>query len=80
MFSVDTYLYVEEITTNWQSDNDDGGDGYNSRLNFDTYAGDGVDYYKITAATYSSGQSGDFTVKASSGISLVPESEFSGVK
>jgi len=80
MSSIDTYLYVEEITTNWQSDNDDGGDGYNSRLNFDTYAGEGVDYYKITAATYSSGQTGDFTIKASSGISLVPESEFAGVK
>jgi hypothetical protein len=73
-------LYIEEITTGWQSDNDDGGEGYNSRINLDTNAGDGLDYYKITAATYSSGQSGDFTVKASSGISFVAESEFPGVK
>lgn len=80
MSSVDTYLYIEEITTGWTSSNDDGGDGYNSRLNFNTYSGDGVDYYKITAATYSSGQSGNFTLKASSGISFVPESEFPGVQ
>ncbi len=78
--NIDTYLYIEEITTGAQSENDDGGDGYNSRINLDTNSGDGLDYYKITAATYSGGQSGDFTVKVSSGISFVAESEFSGVK
>jgi endonuclease/exonuclease/phosphatase family metal-dependent hydrolase len=78
--SIDTYLYVEEITTGAQSENDDGGEGYNSRINLDTNVGDGLDYYKITAATYSSGQSGNFTLKASTGISFVAESEFPGVK
>lgn len=78
--SIDTYLYVEEITTQWQSENDDGGQGYDSRLTFDAYAGEGLDYYKITAATYSSGQTGSFTLKVNTGISLVPENEFPGVE
>jgi hypothetical protein len=71
--SVDTYLYVREINTNWHTDNDDGGDGHNSRVRFNTYSGSGYDYYRITAATYSSGKSGAFTINASQGESLTIE-------
>ena len=62
--NIDTYLYIVEMDGSWQSSNDDGGDGYNSRL---SYSSVGSAQYRLIAATYSSGQAGDFTLSVSNG-------------
>ncbi len=61
--SIDTYLYLLDINGNQISYNDDGGEGYNSRLNISLAAGK----YLLVAATYSSGQSGSFQLSVNQG-------------
>lgn len=61
--SIDTYLYLLDIKGNQISYNDDGGSGYNSRLNVSLTAGK----YLLVAATYSHGQSGNFQLSINHG-------------
>lgn len=63
MSSVDTYLYLLDGAGNVITQNDDGGDGYNSRITTSLGAGT----YQLVAATYSTGQSGSFTLKTTAG-------------
>ncbi len=65
--SIDTYLYIKKLDDSWQDSNDDGGDGYNSRLIYSSGL-TGATQYRITAATYSSGQSGGFNLTVTNGL------------
>ncbi|PAJ76246.1 phospholipase [Pseudoalteromonas sp. NBT06-2] len=72
---IDSYLYIEAMATNEIIENDDGGQGHNARVSIDNESGEGLTYYKITAATYANGQTGNFSLKVSSGISLVLQTD-----
>lgn len=61
--SVDTYLYLKDVNGNVVASDDDGGSGYNSNLVKTLTAG----IYTLTAATYSTGQSGSFAMTTSHG-------------
>ena len=63
MSATDTYLYLLNSSGSVITSDDDGGDGYNSRIAYSLSAGT----YEIVAATYSSGSSGIFTLEASLG-------------
>ncbi|WP_164011879.1 metallophosphoesterase [Pyxidicoccus trucidator] len=64
MSSVDTYLYLlNQDGSQLLAQDDDSGDGYNSRLTVSLGAG----RYMLVAATYSPGQLGDFTLNTSHG-------------
>lgn len=64
MSSVDTYLYLlNQDGSQLIAQDDDSGDGYNSRLTVSLGAGK----YMLVAATYSAGQRGDFTLTSSQG-------------
>lgn len=63
MSSVDTYLYLKDANGNVIASNDDGGAGYNSKIVQSLAAGT----YTAVAATYSSGQSGSFSMTTSHG-------------
>ncbi len=57
--TVDTYLYLLTEDGTIIDQNDDGGSGYNSRITQTLSAG----VYQVIAATYSTGESGDFEVQ-----------------
>ena len=61
--SVDTYLYLLNISGSVIAYNDDGGVGYNSKIVKSLSAGT----YTVVAATYSSGKSGSFTLTTNAG-------------
>lgn len=61
--SIDTYLYLLDANGSIIATDDDGGSGYNSKLVKSLAAGS----YTVVAATYSSGQSGGFTMTTSQG-------------
>lgn len=62
--SVDTYLYLlSQDGSRLIAQDDDNGDGYNSRLTVSLGAG----RYMLVAATYAPGQRGDFTLSTSQG-------------
>ena len=62
--SVDTYLYLlSQDGSRLIAQDDDSGDGYNSRLTVSLGAG----RYLLVAATYAPGQRGDFTLSSSQG-------------
>ena len=61
--SQDTYLYLLDVNGNTIALDDDGGSGYNSRLNVNL----GVGEYTIIAATYHSGVSGSWSLTTSNG-------------
>ena len=62
--AIDTYLYLLDPAGNLLHQNDDGGAGYNSRLNLTLTPG----RYIMVAATYSNGQNGPFTISSSHGV------------
>ena len=62
--SVDAYLYLLDENGTVIATNDDGGEGRNSKIVQSLSAGT----YSVIAATYSSGQSGDFSLTTSSGM------------
>lgn len=61
--NVDTYLYLKDSNGNVIASNDDGGEGYNSRLTKSLQAGN----YTLVAATYNTGKSGHFNLAVSAG-------------
>jgi len=63
MSSADTYLYLLDANGNQVTSNDDGGEGYNSRITASLNAG----MYMLVAASYSSGQNASFQVTTSEG-------------
>jgi len=65
--SIDTYLYLLDANGSIIASDDDGGSGYNSKLVKTLSKGT----YTAVAATYSSGQSGAFTMTTSQGGLLV---------
>ncbi len=60
--STDTYLYLLDSTGSVIASNDDGGDGYNSRITANLQGS-----YEVVAATYSNGKSGSFQLNVTSG-------------
>ncbi|MCA9837265.1 MAG: S8 family serine peptidase [Trueperaceae bacterium] len=63
--SIDTYLYLLNSSGQVIATDDDGGSGYNSRIQMSLSKGS----YTVVAATYSSGQSGSFTVSVNGTVS-----------
>lgn len=61
--SADSYLYLLDANGSTITSNDDGGDGYNSRITAQLNAG----VYLLVAATYSSGQNANFTLSTNLG-------------
>jgi len=61
--SSDTYLYLLDANGSTITTNDDGGEGYNSRISISLNAGT----YLVVAATYNSGQSASFQLTTSAG-------------
>jgi len=62
--SVDAYMYLLNSDGSTLVFNDDGGDGYNSRISRELTPGT----YQVVAATYDSGQSGSFALKSNGGL------------
>ncbi|MCY3806605.1 MAG: pre-peptidase C-terminal domain-containing protein, partial [bacterium] len=58
---VDTYLYLLDSQNGQIESDDDGGSGYNSRITRTLSAGS----YRVEATTYSSGETGRFTLRVS---------------
>ena len=63
--SIDTFLYLLNSYGQIIATDDDGGSGYNSRIQMSLSKGS----YTVVAATYSSGQSGSFTVSVTGAVS-----------
>ena len=61
--SADTYLYLLDANGSQISSNDDGGDGYNSRITRSLNAG----VYIVVAGTYSAGQNASFQLTTTEG-------------
>jgi hypothetical protein len=66
---LDTYLYLLDANGNVLAQDDDSGGNLTSRLSYFLSPGT----YKLVAATYSGGQSGEFTLKADKAVMRYPQ-------
>ncbi|MCY1082512.1 Vps62-related protein [Archangium lansingense] len=69
---LDTYLYLTDVNGNVLAQDDDSGGNLTSRLSYFLSPGT----YKLVAATYSPGASGEFTLKADKAVIRYPQRLF----